>query len=72
MKDVPYRVSLEELSHVPHYRNIVAAVAALSPVVPAFDHRGQSNIETIKYELARRAMHESVMNILNPKGKADG
>ncbi len=70
--DLPYRVSVEELSDVPHYRNIVAKIASLSPVVPAFNYAGASNIEEIKFKLAQKAMHELVMSILNPKGKADG
>ncbi len=69
---MPFKVSVEELRDVPHYRNIVAKIESLAPVVPKFNHEGASNIETIKYELARREMHSLVMAILNPKGKADG
>lgn len=69
---MPYRVSVHELSDVPHFRNIVAKIQSLAPVVPAFSYAGESNIEEIKFKLAQRSMHELVMSILNPKGKADG
>ncbi len=72
MKEIPYRVSVEELSHVPHYRNIVAKIESLDPVVPAFNYAGVSNIEEIKFKLAQKSMLDLVLSILSPKGKADG
>lgn len=64
MSDMNYRVSVAEIQQSPYYRNIVDKVASLSPVVPPFDHKGQSNIETIKFKLAQREMHDLVMQIL--------
>lgn len=65
MKEMPYRVSVEELRGNPHYANVVAKVASLSPVVPAYDYKGESNIEEIKFKLAQKAMLDLVLSILN-------
>ncbi len=64
MKELHYRSAVAEISQSPYYKNIVDKVASLAPLVPVFDCEGQSNIEKIKYELARRAMHDLVMRIL--------
>lgn len=69
---MPYKVSVEELRDSPHFRNVVAKIESLSPIVPVFSYAGDSNIEEIKFKLAQKSMHELVMSILNPKGKADG
>ncbi len=72
MKEIPVSISVHELSGDAHYRNIVEKIRQLAPIVPAFDYKGQTNIEEIKAKLAQRTMHDLVMSILNPKGKADG
>ncbi len=71
MKEVPFRASVEELSQSPHFKNVVAKIQSLAPVVPEYDYTGPTNIEMIKARLAERRMHELVMSILNPKGKAE-
>jgi hypothetical protein len=68
---MPFKVSVEELSHVPHFKNVVAKLQSLAPVVPAFNYAGESNIEEIKFKLAQRSMHALVMSVVNPKGKAE-
>ena len=72
MKDIPYQKSVQELADDPHYRNIVAAVGRMKPIVPMYDYKGATNIEEIKAGLAQAKLHEAIMNALNPRGKADG
>lgn len=50
------------------YKVVVDKVRSLAPVVPAYDYKGNTNIEEIKAKLAQRDMHEMVMSILIPKG----
>jgi hypothetical protein len=69
---MPFRASVEELLHSPHYQNVLAKIKSLAPIVPEYDYKGPTNIEEIKARLAERRMHDLVMAILNPKGKADG
>lgn len=64
MKEISYRVSVAEIIQSPQYQNILTKVQSLSPVVPAFDFKGTSNIEEIKFKLAQREMHDLVMRIL--------
>lgn len=49
------------------YREVVAAVASLVPLIPRFDYKNQSNIEEIKFKLAQKEMHETVMRLLKPE-----
>lgn len=69
MKAIPYLHSVQEIGESPHYKNIVAKVQSLSPVVPTYDYFGASNIEEIKFKLAQKSMHDLVMSIL--KGKVE-
>lgn len=71
MKEVPFQYAVAELSQSPYFKAIVHKLASLDPVVPAFKYDGESNIEEIKFKLAQRAMHELVMSVVNPKGKAE-
>jgi len=64
MKEMHYKASVAEIGHSPYYQNILNKVASLAPVVPAFDYRGTSNIEEIKFKLAQRELHTLVMQIL--------
>ena len=64
MKELSYRTSVAEIGQSPYYQNIVNKIASVSPVVPAFDYKGGSNIEEIKFKLAQREMHNLVMQIL--------
>lgn len=66
MKEMPWRVSVEELNVSPHYGNLVVKIASLSPVIPPFNYEGQSNIEEIKFKLAQKAMHDLIMQHLKP------
>ena len=70
MKEIPFQVSVENLSGSPDYRNIVSKIESVAPIVPAYDYKGETNIEEIKAKLAMRTMHDLVMSILNPKGKS--
>ena len=71
MKEIPYQVCVQELSPSPHFRALVEKIRSVAPVVPAFDYKGETNIEEIKAKLAQRTMHDLVMSILSPKGKAE-
>lgn len=71
MQEVPFKVAVAELSQSPYFRAIVHEIERRAPVIPAYDASGVSNIEEIKFKLAQRAMHELVMSILSPKGKAE-
>lgn len=71
MTEYPVKVAVEELSQAPQYGVILKKIADLAPIVPAYTYKGDSNIEEIKFKLAQREMHSLVMNILNPKGKAE-
>lgn len=58
---------LDELWGSAHYREVVAKVEKLKPIVPKFDHEaGGTNIETIKFRLAQLEMYEAVIRMLKP------
>lgn len=71
MNEYPWQVAVAELSQAPQYAAILKKIADLAPIVPAYTYKGDSNIEEIKFKLAQRELHTLVMNILNPKGKAE-
>lgn len=71
MKEIPLSVVIAEIFPSPHYQRILEAVRKMEPIVPAFDYKGATNIEEIKARLAQRTHHEAIMNVLNPKGKAN-
>ena len=64
MKEISYKVSVAEMWQSPQYQNIVAKIASVAPVVPAYTYKGESNIEEIKFKLAQREMHTLVMQLL--------
>lgn len=59
---------VEELWSSAHYRKVVDEIAKLRPVVPEFNHAGESNIETIKFKLAQQQYHDLIIRIIKPEG----
>lgn len=57
---------LRDLWQSPIYRRHIARIEALSPIVPVFDYKNQSNFEEIKFKLAQKQMFELIMSILRP------
>lgn len=64
MKELSYRTAVAELGQSPYYQSIVNKVESLVPMVPAYNFKGASNIEEIKFKLAQRELHELVMRVL--------
>lgn len=54
------------MSH--QYKVVMAFLESMRPVVPKFNHAGESNIETVKFMLAQQQHHDAIMAYLNPKG----
>ena len=64
MNELSYKTAVAEIGRSPYYLAILRRVEELAPPVPAFDYKGESNIEEIKFKLAQREMHSLVMRIL--------
>ena len=64
MKELHYKTAVAEIGQSPYFQCIVNKIAELYPLVPAFDYKGQSNIEEIKFKLAQRELHTLIMRIL--------
>ena len=71
MKEYPVRASVENLRDSADYRSVVQAIERMEPIIPEYDYTGPTNIEMIKARLAERRMYRAILNVLNPKGKAE-
>lgn len=50
-----------------HYRDVVAEIEAVVPLIPPFDPN-ENNVEAMKFASAQKQLHDLVMAILKPKG----
>ena len=64
MKELSYKTAVAEIGQSPYYQAIVLKVESLAPMVPAFDYKGESNIEEIKFKLAQLQMLELVLRVM--------
>lgn len=62
--NVPVK-EIHELQMSHQYKVLAAYLQSLRPLVPQFDHAGQSNIETVKFMLAQQQHHDLIMKIIN-------
>lgn len=58
---------LAELWGSSYYRERVQMVEKLKPSIPRFAYDGDSNIEEIKYKLARLQAIEDVLSLIKPQ-----
>lgn len=49
-----------------YYRDIVGEIEKLAPIVPDYSP-DDNNVETMKFESARKQMHALVMKVIKPK-----
>lgn len=64
----PWKGYAKTLWRAHEYKVVVEKIKSLAPVVPAYNYKGETNIEEIKAKLAQRDMHELVLKILIPQG----
>lgn len=59
------RKEVHELMLSHQYKVLQEFLGTLRPIVPAYDYKGDSNIEEIKFKLAQQQHHDLLMKIIN-------
>lgn len=60
---------LAELWQSAYYRDRIALIEKLRPLIPSFQYKGESNIEEIKFKLAQQQMFDAIIALLKPLEK---